>query len=223
MFEVSERWKRSYPGAYAGVLAMSGVVNPETHEALDKKKRELESDLRTLFQDKQELRALQPLVAYKKYYKGFKKTYHVLQQVESIIFKGRSIPKVAALVEAMFMAELRNMLLTAGHDLDKVQTPLLLDTATGDEKFVRINGQEQVVKSGDMIISDGEGIISSVIYGPDKRTRITPKTRNVLFTTYAVPGIGKQAVRQHMEGIEVNVKLVAPDASTDLLDVYGTE
>jgi DNA/RNA-binding domain of Phe-tRNA-synthetase-like protein len=131
------------------------------------------------------------------------------------------VPKVAALVEAMFMEELRNMLLTAGHDLDVVNAPITLDVATGDEKYIRLNGQEQVLKAGDMFISDSEAILSSVIYGPDKRTRILPSTTRVLFTTYAPPGITERAVAQHLEGIEANVRLVSPHAETELLQVFG--
>jgi DNA/RNA-binding domain of Phe-tRNA-synthetase-like protein len=123
----------------------------------------------------------------------------------------------------MFMEELRNMLLTAGHDLDAVQTPLKLDAAKGNEKYTRMNGQEQVLKAGDMMIADSVAVISSVIYGPDRRTMITPATKRVLFTVYAVPGIGAQAVRQHLKGIEANIRLVSPDAQLELLEVYGTE
>ena len=47
-----------------------------------------------------------PIPAYNACYKGFKKTYHVQLQLESVALKGRSIPRVAALMEAMFMAEL---------------------------------------------------------------------------------------------------------------------
>ncbi len=223
MFTVSDEWKKAYPGAFAGVLAMSDVTNPKSHPELDRRKRELEEDLRTLFKDKAELRSLQPIVAYKKYYKRFKKTYHVLQQVESIIFKGRSLPGVSALVEAMFVAELRNMLLTAGHDLEAVQPPVTLDVAKGEEKYVKMSGQEQVPKAGDMIIADSEGILSSVVYGADKRTMISPQTRRVLFTTYAPPGISEQSVQQHLEGIEENVRVFAPDAQTELLKVYSAD
>jgi len=217
---VSDEWKKAFPGAVVGILAMRGVSNPEHHPALDREKKQLEEDLRTLFKDPSELRTLNPVRAYQAFYKQFKKTYHVQQQLESVIFKGKPIPHVAALVEAMFMEELRNMLLTAGHDLDAVEQPLRLDVSTGTETYVRINGQEQELKAGDMIISDATAIISSVIYGPDKRTRIVPQTRNALFTTYGVPGIGETPVKQHLEGIAANIRLVSPNSSVEILEIY---
>lgn len=225
MLIVSEAWKRAYPGAAVGVLIMRNVVNPESHAALDKRKEELENQLRARFSDydRAALKALPTIQAYNAYYKRFKKTYHVQLQLESVIFKGRSIPRMGALVEAMFMAELKNLLLTAGHDLEAVQMPVRLDVAKGGERYIRLNGQEQELKAGDMMMADARGIISCVLYGPDFRTRIIPETRHVLFTVYAPAGIGEQAVYDHLQDIQANVLLVAPEASTESLEVYGTE
>jgi DNA/RNA-binding domain of Phe-tRNA-synthetase-like protein len=221
MIRVSDGWKQAFPGAHLGVLSMTGVSGPARQSELDKLKRELETDLRAVFTDPSELKALEPIKAYQSYYKRFKKTYHVVQQLESVALKNKPIPHVSPLVEAMFMAELRNMLLTAGHDLDLIRLPLLLDVARGTERYTKINGQEQVLKAGDMFIGDGEGVISSVIHGPDRRTMITAKTRNVLYTVYAVPGVSEQELKQHLEGIETNVKAAYPEANVGELTVWS--
>lgn len=220
MLVVSDEWRQKYPGAHFGILTMSGVANPPHHPALAAKKQDLESDLRVLFKDRSELKKLEPIKAYSEYYKKFDKTYHVLQQLESVIFKNKPIASVSALVECMFIEEIRNCLLTAGHDLDLVEKPITLDVAKGDESFTRINGREQTVKPGDMILRDSRGIISSVLHGPDYRTRIGPSTTNVLFTVYAVPGIGDKVAMQHLRGIEANVKIIAPGAETEILTIH---
>ena len=225
MFTVSEVWKTAYPGAAVGVLVVRNVVNPESHAALDKRKEELENQLRSRFSDydRAALKALPTLQAYDAYYKRYKKTYHVQLQLESVVFKGKAIPQGAGLVEAMFMAELKNLLLTAGHDLETIQMPVKIDVAEGSERYIRLNGEEQELKPGDMMIADGQGVISCVLYGPDRRTRITSETRQVLFTVYAPPGIGEQAVYDHLRDIQANVLLVAPEADVELLEVYGTK
>jgi DNA/RNA-binding domain of Phe-tRNA-synthetase-like protein len=223
MFSVSEEWKAAYPGAFAGVLAIGNVTNPKVHPALDQRQVELEEQIRASYTGKKELRAQPRLQAYRAYYKRFKKTYHVQMQLESIAFKGKSIPRIAALVESMFAAELKNQLLTAGHDLDLVEAPVRLDVATGTERYVRINGQEQQLKAGDMFIADTQGVLSAVIYGPDSRTRIGPATQRALFTVYAPPGIGEEAVYEHLKDMEANIRLFAPEAEPELLQVYGTE
>ncbi len=223
MFTVSEAWKRDYPEAAVGVLAMGNVANPASHPAMDRVKEELEDQIRARFASREELRALDRLQAYRAYYKRFKKTYHVQLQLESIAFKGKSIPRVAALVEAMFTAELKNLLLTAGHDLDIVEPPVTLDVSQGSERYVRINGQEQQLKAGDMFICDTQGVLSSVIYGPDLRTRIEPGTSRALFTVYAPAGITAEAVWQHLRDMEAYARLIAPQAETELLQVYEAD
>ncbi|MFH1116810.1 MAG: phenylalanine--tRNA ligase beta subunit-related protein [Pseudomonadota bacterium] len=221
MLIITDEWKKLYPDAHVGILIMNGVSNPAFHPDLDREKKQLEVDLRTLFRDEGQLKSEETVKAYQAYYKRFKKTYHVMQQVQSVCFKGRPIPTVAALVEAMFMAELRNMLLTAGHDLESAEPPLRLDASKGDETYVRINGTEQILKAGDMFIADGKGIISSVIYGPDRRTQISASTRKVCFSVYAVPGVGERAALQHLKGIEEYVRLFSPNADIEEMTVYG--
>jgi DNA/RNA-binding domain of Phe-tRNA-synthetase-like protein len=220
---VSEAWETAYPGAAVGILAMLDVANPARHAALEARKEELESQLRARFSgyDRAMLKALPTIQAYNAYYRRFKKTYHVLLQLESVVFKGKSLPRVATLVEAMFMAELKNLLLTAGHDVEAVQMPVRIDVANGDERYVRINGKEQELKPGDMMIADAQGILSSVIYGPDHRTQIGSETRQVLFTVYAPPGIEGGVVYGHLHDICDNVLLVAPKAEVALLNVYS--
>lgn len=224
MFTVSESLRATYPGAAVGILAMRHVANPEHHPLLDRQKGQLENELRSRLGslDRAALKALPVIKAYNSYYKRFKKTYHILLQLESVVFKGQPIPRVAALVEAMFMAELKNLLLTAGHDLEVLKPPVRIDVADGRENYRRISGQVQTLKPMDMFITDTQGIISTVLYGPDRRTRITSKTQRVFFTVYAPPDIGEQAVDDHLRDIQTNVLLVAPEAEVELMEVYGT-
>jgi DNA/RNA-binding domain of Phe-tRNA-synthetase-like protein len=225
MFQVSDTWKTTYPGATVGALALRGVANPEHHDALDARKEALEAMLRTRWagQDRKALAALPTMQAYAAYYARFRKTYHVLLQLESVALKGRSLPRVAALVEAMFMAELQNMLLTAGHDTATLALPVIVDIAAGNESYVAMSGREQTLAPGDMYMRDGQGVISSIIYGPDRRTAITPATERVLFTVYGPPGIASTALHRHLEDMRDNVLLVAPRAEVELLEVYAAQ
>jgi DNA/RNA-binding domain of Phe-tRNA-synthetase-like protein len=222
MLIVSETWKGTYPGATVGILALRNVANPKRHPALEARKAALEERLRAQLsgQTKVDLKALPTIQAYTAYYKRFKKTYHLLLQLESVALKGQPIPRVAALVEAMFMAELDDLLLTAGHDLEKIQQPITLGVANGSERFVNIAGKENVLKPGDMFITDARDVLSSIIYGSDRRTMITADTTQALFTTYTPAGIGAEAVRQHLQHIQENVALLAPQVETIALEVH---
>jgi DNA/RNA-binding domain of Phe-tRNA-synthetase-like protein len=221
-FTISDAWRAAYPGAAVGALVMEGVANPAQHAGLDRRKKDLEARLRARYSgyDRAALRALPVLQAYHAYYKQFKKTYHVQLQLESVVLQGKSIPRVATLVEAMFMAELEDLLLTAGHDLALVEEPVGVHVAGGSERFTRLSGQEQQLKAGDMYIADARGILSSVIYGPDRRTQIRPETQQVIFTAYAPPGVGADLVQRHLNNIQESVLLIAPGAGTVLRHVY---
>jgi DNA/RNA-binding domain of Phe-tRNA-synthetase-like protein len=223
MFIVSDRWKTTCPDASVGILTLHGVSNPGQDPALNRNKADLEAQLRARYAglDRAALKAMPAVRAYAAYYRRFDKSYHVQLQLEAVVWKGKPIPSGAALVEAMFMAELADLLLTAGHDLAAVQAPVTFNVALGNERFVRINGEEQQLKAGDLFIADTLGVLSSVLYGPDQRTQLRPETREVLFTTYAPPGIGEEMVRHHLETIRDNVRVFAPNVQTGYLAVYG--
>ncbi len=201
---------------------MRDVSNPEHHAALDERKVELENELRRRYArlSKKEFGRLPSIQPYAAYYGRFGKTYHVQLQLESVVLKNKSIPGVAALVEGMFMAELKNQLLTAGHDWQAIEPPLRVDVAKGEECYILLGGQEQTLKPQDMFVADRQGIISSILYGPDQRTRIVPQTRHVLFVVYAPPGVSEQALLQHLEDIRTNANLVAPEATVESQRVY---
>ena len=219
---ISDEVKKVYPEALMGILVMKNVSNPKKHKEIDRCALELENSLRKNFAglDRADLKNMEPLKTYNNYYKKFKKTYHVLLQLESIVFKNKSIPKVASLVEVMFMAELKNLLLTAGHDLDALDLPIRLDVSSGGEKYVQLSGQEKELICNDMMVSDSKGIISSIIYGPDQRTQIKPNTRNVLFVVYVLPGIEKSKVFQHLQDIQNYIHIITPQSEIELLKVY---
>lgn len=223
MIAITDRVKNLYPGAFLGLLVMNNVCNPNLHKDLEHCKIELEKALRKRFDrmGKADLKTINPIKYYVDYYKKFKKTYHVLLQLESIVFKNKSIPTVASLVEAMFLAEMKNLLLTAGHDLDTVQLPVKIDTAKGTERYRQISGEEKQLIKNDMFVSDEQGVTSSITYGPDKRTRIKPNTKNVLFVVYAPPGIEKSAVLQHLKDIQYYVNIISSGSKTKVLEAFS--
>ena len=222
-FHVSDTWRATYPDACVGILTMHGVTAPDASPDLEARKAALEDHLRSRYDgiDRAGIKALPVIAAYAAYYKQFKKTYHVQHQLESVVLKGRPIASTAPLVEAMFMAELEHLLLTAGHDLDVVAPPVTVDVAGGSETYTGIRGDDLTLKAQDMYIADTVGVLSSIIYGPDQRTMIGPETRNLLFTVYAPAGIGAAAVEAHLDSLRDYVRLVSPEAEVGVLQVYS--
>ena len=216
LLTVSPAWHAAHPGATYGLIAFRGVQNPPSHEGINAAAADLESELCERFsaQERDALRATPPLPAYAAYYKRWGQRYHVGMQLESVALKGKPIPRVAALVEAMFVSELADLLLTGGHDLDQLTLPVVLGAGTGQE-FTAPNGTAQVVKDGDMFTADAEGrVLSAVINGPSDFARISPETTSALFYAYGPPGITAEAMSAHLDAIEHNVRLISPEAVT---------
>jgi len=215
LLDVDPIWREAHPGASVGLIAMQGVANPASNDSLNDLATALETDLRSRLgsADHETIRATPPLPAYAAYYKRWGQRYHVAMQLESVAQKGKALPHVAALVEAMFIAELRNLLLTAGHDLDALELPVRLTVGSG-ESFTAPNGQETTVKAGDMVIADArERVLSSIVTGPSDVARIGPETTAALFYTYAPPGVDSGLVDAHLHEIECNVRSISPETA----------
>lgn len=217
---VSPAWTAAYPGACVGALRMTGVRNPDSDAALEALLDETAAGIRDRYagMDRSHLLARPEFAAYATYYRRFDKTYHVLLQLESVAFKGKPLRARGALVAAMFRAELETGLLTAGHDADLLVGGLTVDVVAAPERYIGIGGRAIEAAPGDMCIRDDDGILSSIVYGPDDRTRLREETLAAIFTTYAPAGIGAEAVVRHLEAVALGVRVVAPDAVIESLD-----
>lgn len=222
MIQISESWFESHPGAALGILALNNVIPAAETDRLEQKKSLLENQLRARFQDQNRasIRSLPEMEAYTKYYRRFKKTYHILLQLESITQKNKPIPRGPVLVQVMFMAEMESFLLTAGHDLDKIRGPINLASSNGEEVYKLLRGDTTSCKAGDMIMSDQLGVICSIIYGQDSRTSIANETENVLYVTYIPPGITEQMIDHHLDELEQNVALISPSATIAHREIF---
>ena len=150
--------------------------------------------------------------AYIRYYKRYKKTYHVLPQLESIV-KGKPFPDTLPLIQALFMAELKTSLLIAGHDLRKCRPPLTILPAAGGETYEGSGGRAVTVKPADICLKDQSGFILSILYGQDEQTRITNATEDVLYLIDGVPGLTTAQVENGLDTLLGYVRTFAPEAT----------
>lgn len=209
-------WHRAHPGGSVGLLEISGAVNSDAGHALEPLKRGVEERLRSHYagQTRQDLLALPVLAAYQRYYKRFTKTYHVQLQLESIL-KGKSLPEVSPLVDANFASELETLVLTAGHDVDRLRAPVSIDVSREGDNMTLMNGTTREIYAGDMVMRDALGIACSIIYGQDNRSPIGPGTTRVLYVSYAPPGVPADLVQTHLERIAGTVHAFSPGATIE--------
>ncbi|MBI4928434.1 MAG: hypothetical protein HY835_11750 [Anaerolineae bacterium] len=213
----SAEWKAAHPGGLIGVLEIAGVDNARLCPALNQFKRETEARLRETCAgfSRQDFVTLPVMAAYHQYYRRFDKTYHVLQQVESIVLKGKNLPDVSPLVDANFTAEVGTLVLAAGHDVDRLAQPVWMDVARAGDEMIAMNGAAKRIPVGDMVMRDAQGLCCSILYGQDNRSPITPTTRHVIYVAYAPAGVAAEAVEAHLELVEQLVRLCAPQAQVE--------
>ena len=211
---VTDEWQTAHPGAVIGVLELSGVENSDPPLSLDDRKREIEARLRERYRgwSRRDFLSLPVMSAYERYYKRFDKTYHVQLQVESIVLKGKELPRVSPLVDSNFMAEVDTLVLTAGHDVAKLQGPVVIDVSREEDQITQMNGVSRAIRARDMIMRDANGVSCSIIYGQDSRSPISPDTSHVLYVAYAPPGVPAEAVDAQLWSIEANIRLFASEA-----------
>jgi DNA/RNA-binding domain of Phe-tRNA-synthetase-like protein len=209
-------WRTAHPGAVIGLLEISGAENSSSSRALDDRKRETETRLRTRYQGftRQNFLSLPVIAAYEQYYKQFNKTYHVQLQVESIVLKGKGLPGVSPLVDANFMAEVETFVLTAGHDVSRLSEPVWIDISREGDEQIQMNGASKAIREGDMVMRDAQGISCSILYGQDNRSPISAVTTHVLYVAYAPMGVLAEAVEAQLRQIEENIRLFSPQAIT---------
>ncbi|MCC0764216.1 hypothetical protein IR151_14535 [Clostridioides sp. ES-S-0006-03] len=222
MLEISSNTKEIYPNIKFGVMIVNMTYStPNEENFLLLKNSEIENIIaqNPEYNRKEKIKT-EPLSNYIKYYKKFKKTYPVLLQLESLLLKSKGIPNVNLPIQAMFLAELKNLLLTAGHDLDKIELPLKIDLANENEHFYGIGERKQTLTKDDLFLSDNLGILSSILNGPDNRTQITKKTKNILYFVYGPDGIYKKQIYNHLSDIKDYILSGFPDSKIDLIDVF---
>lgn len=149
---------------------------------------------------------------YVRYYKKFKKTYHVMHQLESIL-KGDNIPDGNPLVQVLFLAELKHAILIACHDMEQTEGDLTITTSRKGEEYLGAGEREVQLKENDIIMRDQKNILVSIIYGQDHNTRITERTKNALYLVDGVPGLSKESVKQTMEDMQKYLSILDPNVT----------
>ena len=214
-------WRDAHPGAAIGLLELAGAEQTGSAARLEERKRATEALLRQRYGgwSRQDLLALPVMAAYARYYRRFKKTYHVQLQVESIVLKGRNLLAVTPLVDANFCAEVDTLILTAGHDADRLLEPVCMDVSVPGDRQTLMSGEPKDILAGDMVMRDAGGMCCSIIYGQDHRSPISPETTHALYVAYAPAGVPAEQVERQLRQIEANVRLFSPGAILEQITV----
>ncbi len=149
---------------------------------------------------------------YVRFFKKFKKTYPVLMQFESVMFKGRSFPEFNPVSEVAFLMEIVTYVLSGAHDINQIQGSVELYSAVRKEEFPGLRGVPFHTYPGDFCGRDSEGIIFSLIAGADERTCAKQDSTHIMYPVFGTPDLDETVIRNAMDVLVRYIRVLSPDA-----------
>jgi DNA/RNA-binding domain of Phe-tRNA-synthetase-like protein len=60
---------------------------------------------------------------------------------------------------------------------------------------------EVLCRKGEIVVRDSEGIIATLFQGPNRRTRLSKDTKDIVFFVFSIPGMGAADVQEGAEAV----------------------
>jgi len=198
---ISSAYEVKYPGVAFGLTLISGCKPLSDSAGFDQYKRRLLRKMRK----RENLAGISERIrTYNLFFQSFGYKCPLPQHLKRTIHSG--FPRYNLMVDAHFMAEMCAGILVAVTDRDRIEGKLTLDVARGGEISAGMGGRQFTIKEGEIMLRDAKDIICVLCQGADEKTRVKDDTRNVLFYSYAVPGIDGIYLR---EGLTIAMETMA--------------
>ena len=183
-FCMSERYRATYPGVGFGLTLISGCRNHENPPGFDQHKRKL---LRAMRKRETLAEITARIGTYADFFQMFGFECPLTRHLKRTVHSG--FPRYDLIVDAHFMAEMCAGILVAVTDYHRFEGSLTLDVAAAGEICAGMGGREFVTRADEIVLRDEKEIVCVLCQGADEKTRVREDTSDVLFYTYAVPGI----------------------------------
>ena len=200
-FSISPAYEAKYPDVAFGLTLISGCRPLSDSAGFDPYRRNL---LRSMRKRETLAHISQRIDVYDRFFQSFGFECPLPQHLKRTILSG--FPRYNLMVDAHFMAEMCAGILVAVTDYDRFEGRLMLDVARGGETSVGMGGRQFIITEGEIVLRDEKDIICVLCRGADEKTKVRDGTRNVLFYSYAVPGIDRSYLK---EGLTVAAQTMA--------------
>jgi len=190
VFSKSQNFKSRYPDVAFGLTLISGCQNPINPPGFDQYKRKV---LRKMRKRDTLAQITKRIEIYDRFFESFGFECPLPKHLRRTINSG--FPRYNLMVDTHFMAEMCAGILVAVTDYDCFDGKLSLDLGLEDEICAGMGQRDLKTKDGEVVLRDEKEIVCVLCQGADEKTRIRDNTQNVLFYTYAVPGIDEQYLK----------------------------
>ena len=215
MFEIIKDPNFAARGIPFGVAEVRFPARESWDEAAFRALAERElADCRTRFAD-YDRKAVFSENPYFRFFRKFKKTYPVMQQFESVLFKGRPFPEGNPAATLPFLAEICTQVLSGAHDIDCLDGPLTIFTPDSRLPFDRMRAVSTHTSPNDVCGRDGSGINFSMIARAGKRTGVHPDSRHIFYPVFGTPDTPPAPILSTLDRIVSYVQVLAPAAEIE--------
>ena len=217
-FSVSPAYQVKYPGVAFGLALITDCLPLRDTAGFDQHRRSLLRRMRK----RETLAGISARIdIYDSFFRSFGFDCPLPGHLKRTVLSG--FPRYNLMVDAHFMAEMCAGILVAVTDLDRIDGGLTLDVARGGETCAGMGGRRFTTVEGEIVLRDEKDIICVLCQGADEKTRVCDDTRNVLFYSYAVPGIEAVHLREGL-GVAAGVMAGFADGNIRGITVFeGTE
>jgi len=134
------------------------------------------------------------------------KTRPAAEALTRRVLRGRSLPRVNTLVDALNGVSLQTKIPFAAFDADSLRGKLSLRYARAGETILPIGHFKSVLLSGsEIVISDDEKVVALYPHRDSDKTKIREKTRRAVILACGVPGIERTHLRQALHICRQNI------------------
>jgi lysyl-tRNA synthetase class 2 len=162
-FRIDERVLERFPDLAIGVVVACGLDNRAGRESSAEFLREQVEHVQNAW-SREQLDADPRIGAWRDAYRSFgakpKKHRCSVENMLRTILDGGEIPSINPVVDVYNAISLKHAVPAGGDDLDRIVGDIVLTLASGDERFVPLNGTESVSpKPGEVIYRDDEDVL----------------------------------------------------------------
>ncbi len=183
-FSISSAYEARYPGVAFGLTLIADCRPVSDSTGFDQYRRNLLRKMRK----RETLAGISGRIdVYDQFFQSFGFECPLPGHLKRTVNSG--FPRYNLMVDAHFMAEMCAGILVAVTDFDQIEGGLTLDVARQGEACAGMGNRRFIMKEGEIVLRDEKDIVCVLCQGADEKTRVRDNTRNVLFYSFAVPGI----------------------------------
>jgi len=200
-FSKSSKYVSRYPEVAFGLTLISGCQNFLNPPDFDLYKRKL---LRRMRKREILTEITERIDIYEKFFKDFGYECPLPKHLKRTVNSG--FPRYNLMIDAHLMSEMCAGILVAVTDYRRFDGRLTLDLA-GERETCRGMGQRDLTtKEGEIVLRDEKEIVCVLCQGADEKTRVREDTSDVLFYSYAVPGIDRRYLK---DGLTIAAEILS--------------